>query len=171
MMMSHEMGVVMETVLLLMIAFEELQETCLRSRGSLHATEWQAFSESFQIIKIKNEILKPETHTLTDTIEGRGDGDGGGDGDGDGHCLRRQLCRLIMSESKGGHIFVLESLILQRIDETNRFGLNQTQSRTQMQQISIIGHETTRCAQMNDFLRIWMRSNGDDLNTRMLTGQ
>lgn len=49
-----------------MITLEELQEACLRARGSLDSPEAQVVSSTLKVAYVHDQILQPETRSLPD---------------------------------------------------------------------------------------------------------
>lgn len=103
---------------LVVVTVEDLEEGGLSTGGTLDTTEAQVITGTLKVAQIHQQILDPETSTLTNG---------------------NQLSGLTVSETQSGQVLVLLSKLGQLVDDNSQLGDQNVEAVTEQDQVGVIG--------------------------------
>ena len=103
---------------LVVVTVEDLEEGSLSTGGTLDTTEAQVITSALKVTQIHQQILDPKTSTLANG---------------------NQLSGLTVSETQSGQVLVLLSELGQLVDDNSQLGDQDVKTVTEQNQVSVIG--------------------------------
>jgi len=114
------------------IALEDLKERSLSTGGTLDTTETQVITGALEVAQIHQQILNPQTSTLTDSDE---------------------LSGLTVGETQARQVLVLLGELRKLVDDDSQLGDQNIETITKQDQIRIIGTVARGSTPVNDTSR------------------